>query len=122
MALFFLFMFDKEGKSFYAVNCLFRYVLIVYVELILETCLQILYSASFCKYLFFSSLYLLVLHLQYDKESTVEAKFKKLEKETSGSGSSMFSTLVNNTDLLACKAEYYHQCCEYQKCFELTSA
>ncbi|KFK42244.1 hypothetical protein AALP_AA2G230100 [Arabis alpina] len=60
---------------------------------------------------------------KYDKESTVEAKFKKLENETSGvSGSSMISTLVNNTDLLACKAEYYHQCCEYQKCFELTSS
>ncbi|ESQ27246.1 hypothetical protein EUTSA_v10018370mg [Eutrema salsugineum] len=60
---------------------------------------------------------------KYDKESTVEAKFRKLESETSGtvSGSSMISTWVNNTDLLACKAEYYHQCCEYQKCFELTS-
>ncbi|KAF3519524.1 hypothetical protein DY000_02064261 [Brassica cretica] len=63
-------------------------------------------------------------HLKkYDKESTVEARFKKLENEISGcvSGSSMISTLVNNTDLLACKAEYYHQCCQYQKCFELTS-
>ncbi|KAL1060090.1 hypothetical protein V6Z11_1Z126800 [Gossypium hirsutum] len=30
-------------------------------------------------------------------------------------------TLKDNTDLLACKAEYYHQCGEYQKCFELTS-
>ncbi|KAF3508170.1 hypothetical protein F2Q69_00010140 [Brassica cretica] len=52
-------------------------------------------------------------HLKkYDKESTVEARFKKLENEISGcvSGSSMISTLVNNTDLLACKAEYYHQC------------
>ncbi|CAN6820665.1 unnamed protein product, partial [Brassica oleracea] len=60
---------------------------------------------------------------KYDKESTVEARFKKLENEISGcvSGSSMISTLVNNTDLLACKAEYYHQCCQYQKCFELTS-
>ncbi|KAL1060092.1 hypothetical protein V6Z11_1Z126800 [Gossypium hirsutum] len=45
---------------------------------------------------------------KYDKENVVEAKFKELEKE-------------NNTDLLACKAEYYHQCGEYQKCFELTS-
>uniref|UniRef100_A0A0D3BN88 Uncharacterized protein n=1 Tax=Brassica oleracea var. oleracea TaxID=109376 RepID=A0A0D3BN88_BRAOL len=60
---------------------------------------------------------------KYDKESTVEARFKKLENEISGcvSGSSMISTLVNNTDLLACEAEYYHQCCQYQKCFELTS-
>ncbi|XP_010537723.1 PREDICTED: anaphase-promoting complex subunit 6 [Tarenaya hassleriana] len=60
---------------------------------------------------------------KYDKESTVEVKFKKLEKEicSRGSDSSTISTLINNTDLLACKAEYYHQCCEYQKCFELTS-
>ncbi|KAI3769353.1 hypothetical protein L6452_00454 [Arctium lappa] len=29
--------------------------------------------------------------------------------------------LTCEEDLLACKAEYYHQCGEYQKCFELTS-
>lgn len=50
--------------------------------------------------------------VQYDKEYVVEAKFRELEQE---------HTLKNNTDLLACKAEYYHQCGEYQKCFELTS-
>lgn len=118
MALFFLFMLDKEGTTFYAVKCLGvnRYVW------------NLLADTLFCRVLFtsifsYSSWYLLVLHVQFDKESTVEAKFKKLENETSGSfsGSSMI-TLANNTDLLACKAEYYHQCCEYQKCFELTSA
>ena len=61
--------------------------------------------------------------VQYDKENTVEAKFKELEQEGSDIKSSNQSicTLKNNTDLLACKAEYYHQCGEYQKCFELTS-
>ncbi|CAN6561110.1 unnamed protein product [Malus baccata var. baccata] len=34
---------------------------------------------------------------------------------------SFIRTLKTNTDLLACKAEYYHQCGEYQECFELTS-
>ncbi|KAM7279275.1 hypothetical protein ACFE04_006409 [Oxalis oulophora] len=52
---------------------------------------------------------------KYDKENVVETKFKELEKESSN------STLKNNTDLLACKAEYHHQCGEYEKCFELTS-
>ncbi|WRX29696.1 Tetratricopeptide repeat - like 10 [Theobroma cacao] len=53
-----------------------------------------------------------------------EAKFKELEKESSKSNpssQSLMCTLKDNTDLLACKAEYYHQCGEYQKCFELTS-
>ncbi|KAK2985477.1 hypothetical protein RJ640_004328 [Escallonia rubra] len=61
---------------------------------------------------------------QYDKESIVEAKFRELEREDSNikpSEQSFVCTLKNNTDLLACKAEYYHQCGEYQKCFELTS-
>ncbi|KAF5728257.1 anaphase-promoting complex subunit 6 [Tripterygium wilfordii] len=61
---------------------------------------------------------------KYDKQNVVEAKFKELEKETCNndpSGPSFMHTLRNNTDLLACKAEYYHQCGEYQKCFELTS-
>ncbi|CAA0832462.1 Anaphase-promoting complex subunit 6 [Striga hermonthica] len=60
---------------------------------------------------------------KYDKENIVEDKFKELELEdsdTKTSGKSLCS-LKNNTDLLACKAEYYHQCGEYQKCFELTS-
>uniref|UniRef100_A0A165Z0Q7 Uncharacterized protein n=1 Tax=Daucus carota subsp. sativus TaxID=79200 RepID=A0A165Z0Q7_DAUCS len=49
---------------------------------------------------------------KYDKENTVEAKFKELEQEGSDIKSSNQSicTLKNNTDLLACKAEYYHQC------------
>ncbi|XP_031286814.1 anaphase-promoting complex subunit 6 isoform X1 [Pistacia vera] len=61
---------------------------------------------------------------KYDKENVVEAKFRELEKESCDSnhlGPSFPCTLKNNTDLLACKAEYYHQCGEYQKCFELTS-
>ncbi|XP_071722263.1 (3S,6E)-nerolidol synthase 1-like [Rutidosis leptorrhynchoides] len=44
---------------------------------------------------------------KYDKEKVVEGKFKELEKESSD------STLKNNTDLLSCKAEYYHQYGEY---------
>ena len=61
---------------------------------------------------------------QYDKENVVEANFGELERERSTSTTSDLSfihTLKTNTDLLACKAEYYHQCGEYQKCFELTS-
>ncbi|KAI5662364.1 hypothetical protein M9H77_21687 [Catharanthus roseus] len=61
---------------------------------------------------------------KYDKENVVEAKFRELEQEESNansSGKSFMCTLRNNTDLLACKAEYYHQCGEYQKCFQLTS-
>nr|CAD1837361.1 unnamed protein product [Ananas comosus var. bracteatus] len=61
---------------------------------------------------------------KHDKEHVVEAKFRELERETCiTSSSSPFSqTLKNNNDLLTCKAEYYQQCGEYQKCFELTSA
>ncbi|XP_057958484.1 anaphase-promoting complex subunit 6 isoform X2 [Malania oleifera] len=62
---------------------------------------------------------------KYDKENVVEAQFRELEKEScniNSSDPSFMRTLKNNTDLLACKAEYYHQCGEYQKCFELTSA
>ncbi|KAK9070581.1 hypothetical protein SSX86_010983 [Deinandra increscens subsp. villosa] len=61
---------------------------------------------------------------KYDKASVIEEKFNKLENEdiyTKQSNESIICTLKNNTDLLACKAEYYHQCGEYQKCFELTS-
>ncbi|EXB30035.1 Anaphase-promoting complex subunit 6 [Morus notabilis] len=62
--------------------------------------------------------------INYDKEYVVEAKFRELEKESCNSNPSDLSFMRNlksNTDLLACKAEYYHQCGEYQKCFELTS-
>ncbi|GLU18055.1 hypothetical protein SLE2022_343770 [Rubroshorea leprosula] len=62
---------------------------------------------------------------KYGKENVMEAKFRELEKESlksSPSSPTLMDTLKNNTDLLACKAEYYHQCGEYQKCFELTSA
>ncbi|KAL3733899.1 hypothetical protein ACJRO7_023277 [Eucalyptus globulus] len=61
---------------------------------------------------------------KYDKENVVEAKFKELENESYSSNpseQSFMRTLKNDTDLMACKAEYYHQCGEYQKCFELTS-
>ncbi|KAL5731925.1 Cell division cycle protein 16 [Ranunculus cassubicifolius] len=62
---------------------------------------------------------------KYDKESIVEANFRELEKEDyddNSAGSSVTSSLKNNSDLLACKAEYYHQCGENQKSFELTSS
>ncbi|KAJ6333071.1 hypothetical protein OIU77_009018 [Salix suchowensis] len=61
---------------------------------------------------------------KYDKECVIEAKFREVEKESTNSNPSSPSfmhTLKNNTDLLACKAEYFNQCGEYQKCFELTS-
>ncbi|RAL49084.1 hypothetical protein DM860_015075 [Cuscuta australis] len=61
---------------------------------------------------------------KYDNENIVEAKFRELERDGPGiktSDKSVMCTLKTNTDLLACKAEYYHQCGEYQKCFELTS-
>ncbi|KAF7836638.1 anaphase-promoting complex subunit 6 [Senna tora] len=61
---------------------------------------------------------------KYEKENVVEAKFRDLENSSckiDQSNPSFLRTLKTNTDLLACKAEYYHQCGEYQKCFELTS-
>ncbi|KAK3198639.1 hypothetical protein Dsin_022054 [Dipteronia sinensis] len=61
---------------------------------------------------------------KYDKENVVEAKFRELEKESYDgnlASPSFTHSLRNNTDLVTCKAEYYHQCGEYQKCFELTS-
>lgn len=61
-----------------------------------------------------------LLWYQYDKENVIEARFRELEQEGCNI-KSLEQSLANNTDLLACKAEYYHQCGEYQKCFELTS-
>ncbi|XP_073124577.1 anaphase-promoting complex subunit 6 [Henckelia pumila] len=60
---------------------------------------------------------------KYEAENVVETKFRELEREVCSTKSSdkTLCTLKNNTDLLACKAEYFHQCGEYQKCFELTS-
>ncbi|XP_077227444.1 anaphase promoting complex 6 isoform X2 [Tasmannia lanceolata] len=61
---------------------------------------------------------------KYDNENVLEEKITELEKENCDNSSPdpcYTRTLKNNTDLLACKAEYYHQCGEYQKCFELTS-
>ncbi|KAL3508780.1 hypothetical protein ACH5RR_028181 [Cinchona calisaya] len=70
-----------------------------------------------------SSFYTCLIN-KYDKENVVEAKFRELEQEdsdTNSSEKSFLGTLRNNTDLLACKAEYYRHCGEYQKCFQLTS-
>ncbi|CAN1297548.1 Anaphase-promoting complex subunit 6 [Linum perenne] len=58
-----------------------------------------------------------------NKESVVEANFRELETESCNDNPSspyFMRTLKNDTDLLACKAEYYHQLGEYQKCFKLT--
>ncbi|KAE8680101.1 Anaphase-promoting complex subunit 6 [Hibiscus syriacus] len=71
-----------------------------------------------------SSFYSCLIKKNY-KENVVEAKFKELGKESSITNlcsQSLMRALKDNTDLLACKAEYYHQSGEYQKCFELTSA
>eukprot|EP00267_Zea_mays_P029606 XP_008660357.1 anaphase-promoting complex subunit 6 isoform X4 [Zea mays] len=60
---------------------------------------------------------------KHEKEYLVEAKFKELEQEAcSISSSSSGETMKNNIDVLVCKAEYYHQSGEYQKCFKLTSS
>uniref|UniRef100_A0A7N0UGE0 Anaphase-promoting complex subunit 6 n=1 Tax=Kalanchoe fedtschenkoi TaxID=63787 RepID=A0A7N0UGE0_KALFE len=61
---------------------------------------------------------------KHDKEVVVETKFRGLESlgcSTSSPDGPVISTLKNNSDLMACNAEYYHQCGDYQKCFELTS-
>ncbi|GAB2230997.1 hypothetical protein Droror1_Dr00027280 [Drosera rotundifolia] len=61
---------------------------------------------------------------KHDKEMVVEAKFRDVEKESSNritTDPSIGGTLKDNTDLLVCKAEYYHHCGEYQKCFDLTT-
>ncbi|KAE8789356.1 anaphase-promoting complex subunit 6 [Hordeum vulgare] len=60
---------------------------------------------------------------KHEKEYVVEAKFKELERGSSSIciSSSSGQMMKNNIDVLACKAEYYHQSGEYQKCFELTS-
>ncbi|KAL9679328.1 hypothetical protein QQ045_017186 [Rhodiola kirilowii] len=61
---------------------------------------------------------------KHDKEVAVETQFRGLEStgcSTSSPDRPVICTLKNNTDLMACKAEYYHQCGDYQKCFELTA-
>jgi hypothetical protein len=63
--------------------------------------------------------------LQYDKAENIESKFAELERlpgDLNSQETSVSYSLKNNADLIACKAEYYHQCGEYQKCFELTTA
>lgn len=108
MALLILLMFSKEGKIN---SCKFSVLYFYSLCCLLLLC-------THCFYFFWFT--------QYDKENVVEAKFRELEKESCITGdpsdpSSIMQTLKSNTDLLACKAEYYHQCGEYQKCFELTS-
>lgn len=61
---------------------------------------------------------------KYEKEHIVQDNFRELEDVScvaKPSKQSPLHTLSNNTDLLVCKAEYFHQCGEYQKCFELTT-
>ncbi|KAL2943636.1 Anaphase-promoting complex subunit 6 [Bienertia sinuspersici] len=85
---------------------------------------SLLSSLQFCPEEGWLSSFYTCLIKKQDKENVVEAKFNDLEKENASSTTSDLSftgTLKNNTDLLSCKAEYYHQCGEYQKCFELTS-
>ena len=62
--------------------------------------------------------------LQYDKAENVESKFAELERlpgDLNSQETSVSYSLKNNADRIACKAEYYHQCGEYQKSFELTT-
>jgi hypothetical protein len=61
---------------------------------------------------------------KYDKAENIESKFAELERlpgDLNSQETSVSYSLKNNADLIACKAEYYHQCGEYQKCFELTT-
>ena len=57
---------------------------------------------------------------KYDEETSLESKISQLEDQKCNFIPTE-STLRNNTDLLTCKAEHYHACGEYRKCFELTS-
>lgn len=62
---------------------------------------------------------------KYDKAENIESKFAELERlpgDLNSQETSVSYSLKNNADLIACKAEYYHQCGEYQKCFELTTS
>jgi len=61
---------------------------------------------------------------KYDKAENIESKFAELERlpgDLNSQETSVSYSLKNNADLIACKAEYYHQCGEYQKFFELTT-
>ena len=61
---------------------------------------------------------------KYDKAENIESKFAELERlpgDLNSQETSVSYSLKNNADLIACKAKYYHQCGEYQKCFELTT-
>ena len=119
MAFFILLMFDKKGElyasSLYALPNVNIPSVFWYWFFLL--CLSALNN-------FFLSSFLSPFVLSVWQGEFIEAKFREIEKEKCDSvhSSSSFShSLKNNTDLLACKAEYYHQCGEYQKCFELTS-
>ncbi|CAN6484026.1 unnamed protein product [Victoria cruziana] len=61
---------------------------------------------------------------KYEKENVVEEKFAELEREQYDPCSmdvSITHSLKENTDLLTCKADYYRQCGDYQKCFDMTT-
>ncbi|KAM1169142.1 hypothetical protein ACFX19_031500 [Malus domestica] len=64
----------------------------------------------------------LVLKMDGSRYSTHKQNSENLKKKVVVvTQQSFIRTLKTNTDLLACKAEYYQQCGEYQECFELTS-
>ena len=63
---------------------------------------------------------LLCWEKKYDKAENIESKFAELERlpgDLNSQETSVSYSLKNNADLIAYKAEYYHQCGEYQKVF-----
>ena len=53
----------------------------------------------------------------------MESKFSELEKEPFDSGLDgdvVVCSLKDNSDLVACKSDYYYHLGEYQKCYETT--
>jgi anaphase-promoting complex subunit 6 len=61
---------------------------------------------------------------KYEKENIVEEKFSEFEGEhyaPCSMDASFTHSLKNNTDLLTCKADHYHQCGDYQKRFDVTT-
>uniref|UniRef100_A0A0D9VRN4 Uncharacterized protein n=1 Tax=Leersia perrieri TaxID=77586 RepID=A0A0D9VRN4_9ORYZ len=109
---------DAENHEINALECL--------VDNYMLTCeeeSELLSSLKFGKEDGWLSAFYSCLIRKHEKEYIVEAKFKEFERESSSISSlNSGQTLKNNIDVLACKAEYYHQSGEYQKCFELTSA
>lgn len=59
------------------------------------------------------------------KFATMESKFAELERDPYDSGSDgdgVGCSLKDNSDLVACKSDYYYHRGEYQKCYETTKA